>query len=262
MKFDLINFDDLIDVDVLWYELMVLIWEIDGDGLDLKVCSVVFLKFKDMVKMSWKCVEEKLSEDGGGLLCVQCLFYVQDDLIWVIYDFVVCYVYWIQNLFVVEWMLVVVVGGYGCGMFVLGFDIDLLFVLFYKQIFWGEQIVEYIFYMLWDLGFKVGYVIWNIDECICLVKVDMIIWIVVLEVCYIWGDRLLFDELIVCFDKEVVEGISFEFIVVKLKECDECYQCQGMLWYLVELNIKEGKGGLCDFNILFWIVKYYYWVGN
>ena len=49
------------------------------------------------------------------------------------------------------------VGGYGRGTLAPGSDIDLLFILPYKQTPWGEQVTEYILYMLWDLGQKVGH---------------------------------------------------------------------------------------------------------
>ena len=51
-------------------------------------------------------------------------------------------------------MAVVAVGGYGRGTLAPGSDIDLLFLLPYKQTPWGEQIVEYMLYMLWDLGLE------------------------------------------------------------------------------------------------------------
>ena len=51
-------------------------------------------------------------------------------------------------------MAVVATGGYGRGMLAPWSDIDLLFVLPYKQTPWGESVIEYMLYMLWDMGFK------------------------------------------------------------------------------------------------------------
>ncbi len=71
-------------------------------------------------------------------------------------------------------MAIVAVGGYGRGTLAPGSDIDLLFVLPYKQTAWGEAVVEFMLYMLWDMGFKVGHATRNIDECIrqCEVRHD------------------------------------------------------------------------------------------
>lgn len=262
MKLDPTDFNDLIDADALRHELTALTRETGGDGSGPKVRSAILSKLKDTVKTSRKRVEEKLSEDGGGLLCAQRLSHVQDELIRVIYDFAGNHVYRIQNPSAAERMSVVAVGGYGRGTLAPGSDIDLLFVLPYKQTPWGEQIVEYILYMLWDLGFKVGHATRNINECIRLAKADMTIRTAVLEARHIWGDKPLFDELIDRFEKEVVDGTSSEFIAAKLKERDERHQRQGTSRYLVEPNIKEGKGGLRDLNTLFWIAKYHYRVGN
>ena len=59
----------------------------------------------------------------------------------------------------------------------------------YKQTPWGEQIVEYLLYMLWDLGLKVGHATRNIDECIRLSRTDMTIRTSILEARFLWGDE-------------------------------------------------------------------------
>jgi [protein-PII] uridylyltransferase len=222
----------------------------------------VLAELKSAVREGRKIAEERLSEDGGGLLCAQRLSHIQDELIRVIYDFALYHVYRIKNPSAAERMSVIAVGGYGRGTLAPGSDIDLLFVLPYKQTPWGEQVVEYILYMLWDLGFKVGHATRNIDECIRLSKSDMTIRTAILEARYIWGDEPLFEELVKRFDKEVVEGTSSEFIAAKLQERDERHRRQGTSRYLVEPNIKEGKGGLRDLNTLFWIAKYHYQVSS
>ena len=86
-------------------------------------------------------------------------------------------------------MAVVAVGGYGRGTLAPGSDIDLLFLLPYKQTPWGEQIVEYMLYMLWDLGLKVGHATRNIDECMRLSRSDMTIRTAILEARFVWGER-------------------------------------------------------------------------
>ena len=52
-------------------------------------------------------------------------------------------------------------------------DVDLLFLLPYKQTPWGESIAEYILYLLWDLGLKVGHATRTAEQTIRFAKSDM-----------------------------------------------------------------------------------------
>ncbi len=250
----------LIDSDTLRQRLSDLTMDSDGDGSDLKIRAKVLVELKEAMKAGRALAEQRLNEDGGGILCAKRLSYLQDELIRVIYDFALYHVYRITNPSTAERMSVVAVGGYGRGTLAPGSDVDLLFVLPYKQTPWGEQVVEYILYMLWDLGLKVGHATRNIDECIRLSKQDMTIRTAILEARHIWGDEALYNELVQRFNDEVIAGTSSEFIAAKLQERDDRHRRQGTSRYLVEPNIKEGKGGLRDLNTLFWIAKYHYQV--
>ena len=139
-----------------------------------------------------------------------------------------------------------------------GSDIDLLFLLPYKQTPWGEQIVEYMLYMLWDMGLKVGHARRNIEECLRLSRTDITIRTAILEARFLWADQALYDELVIRFDKEVVKNGGAEYVQAKLAERDERHTKAGESRYLVEPNIKDGKGGLRDLHTLFWIGKYFY----
>ncbi|WP_417667922.1 [protein-PII] uridylyltransferase [Roseibium sp.] len=260
MKISQEDLAGLIDADALRQRLTAMTAQTDGDGSDLKIRSKVLAELKTAMKAGREIAQTRLNEDGGGLKCAQRLSHLQDELIRVIYDFALYHVYRIKNPSAAERMSVVAVGGYGRGTLAPGSDVDLLFVLPYKQTPWGEQVVEYILYMLWDLGLKVGHATRNIDECIRLSKQDMTIRTAILEARYIWGDQALYDDLVGRFNTEVIEGSSSEFIAAKLQERDDRHQRQGMSRYLVEPNIKEGKGGLRDLNTLFWIAKYHYQV--
>src|SRR6201994_4993435 len=103
-------------------------------------------------------------------------------------------------------MAIVATGGYGRGVLAAGSDIDLLFLLPYKQTAWGESIAEAILYSLWDTGLKVGHATRSVDECIRQAKADMTIRTAILEARFLFGDRKLFDELVARFDKQVAQG--------------------------------------------------------
>ena len=156
----------------------------------------------------------------------------------------------------------VAVGGYGRGHLAPQSDIDLLFLMPYKQTAWGESVVEYMLYLLWDVGFKVGNATRSVDQCLQLSKQDMTIRTAILEKCFLAGDQDLFNELKSRFAKEIVVGTAREFVDAKLQERNARHARAGDSRYLVEPNIKDGKGGLRDLNSLFWIAKYVYQVEN
>ena len=251
-------FDGLIDSDALRHRLTALTAESDGDGSGTAIRGQVLVELKAAMRDARALAEERLFADGGGTLCAQRLSHVQDEVLRVIYDFAIHHVYRVKNPSSAERMSIVAVGGYGRGTMAPGSDVDLLFLLPYKQTPWGEQVVEYILYMLWDMGLKVGHATRNIEECVRLSRTDMTIRTAILEARHVWGERALTDELVERFDKEVVAGSGPEFIAAKLAERDQRHTRQGASRYLVEPNVKEGKGGLRDLNTLFWISKYFY----
>ena len=57
-----------------------------------------------------------------------------------------------------------------------------------------------------------------------------------------------------------MDGTARQFVTAKLAERDERHEKTGRSRYLVEPNLKEGKGGLRDLNTLFWIARYSYQV--
>jgi len=193
---------------------------------------------------------------GRTLVQAQC--YLMDQIIRTLHDFVLKYVYPATNPTESEHMCIVAVGGYGRGELAPFSDIDLLFVLPYKQTAWGEQVVEYMLYILWDLGLKVGHATRSVDECIRLASQDLTIRTALLEARYLWGDRKLYNELARRFEKDVIDNTGPEFVELKLAERDERHKRLGDSRYVVEPNLKEGKGGLRDLHTLFWIAKYLY----
>lgn len=206
--------------------------------------------------------EERLLRDRHGRRCAELLCLMQDDIIRVLYEFAARHLYPVLNPSEAERMAVVATGGYGRGLLAPGSDIDLLFLLPYKQTAWGESVAEAILYCLWDMGLKVGHATRSIDECIRQAKADMTIRTAILESRFLFGDRKLFDELVVRFDKNVVQGTAAEFVAAKLAERDERHRRAGQSRYLVEPNVKDGKGGLRDLHTLFWIAKYVYRVND
>ena len=155
-----------------------------------------------------------------------------------------------------ERISLVAVGGYGRGEMAPFSDVDLLFLTPYKQTAWGESLIESALYCLWDLKMKVGHSVRTIDDCIRLGKKDSTIRTALLEQRHIWGDADLAQTLNDRLWSELFKGTGPEFVEMKLEERAERHRRQGSTRYLLEPNVKEGKGGLRDLQMLFWIAKY------
>jgi [protein-PII] uridylyltransferase len=199
-----------------------------------------------------------LLRDRHGRRCAERLCAVQDDIIRMVFAAATRHLYGSQVPSSAERMAVVATGGYGRGLMAPESDIDLLFILPYKQTAWGEQVAEAILYCLWDMGLKVGHATRSIDECIRQARADMTIRTAILETRFLTGDKPLYDEMVSRFDLEVVQGTASEFVTAKLAEREERHRRAGQSRYLVEPNVKDGKGGLRDLHTLFWIAKYVY----
>ncbi|WP_421725468.1 [protein-PII] uridylyltransferase [Bauldia sp.] len=247
----------LIDEDALARDLAACADDRPGDlSPDSRQRLIAVLK--DALADGRAEAERRLSIDGRGTLCARRLGRLQDTLIRQIHDFAVTHVYPVENPTSGERMSIVAVGGYGRGTLAPGSDVDLLFLLPYKQTPWGESVVEFILYVLWDMSLKVGHATRSVTECIRLSRSDITIRTSILEARYLWGDKPLYEELVAKFDNDVVKGTGPEYIAAKLAERDERHQAQGASRYLVEPNVKEGKGGLRDLHTLFWIAKYFF----
>src|SRR6516165_5150841 len=196
------------------------------------------------------------TDDGAAVIREQCC--LMDQLIRALFDFVTGEIYPLPNPTSGERLAIVAVGGYGRGELAPYSDIDLLFLLPYKQTPHTEQVVEYLLYLLWDLGLKIGHATRSVEECLRQAKADLTIRTALLEARYLWGEQALFDELKRRFDAEVVKGSAAQFVEGKLAERDLRHKRVGDSRYQLEPNIKEGKGGLRDLHTLFWIAKYIY----
>ncbi len=212
-------------------------------------------RLKDLKQNARNEAQAILLRTGDGRACASGLAQFQDELIKLIYDYSTTYLYRAQNPSSSEHMALVATGGYGRGMMAPGSDVDLLFLLPYKQTAWGENIVETILYFLWDLGYKVGHATRTVDQTMKAAKEDMTIRTALLDSRLVYGEGALFRDMWTRF-MNLVQGSQREFIAAKLKEREERLRRAGISRYRVEPNIKEGKGGLRDLNMLHWLSAY------
>lgn len=200
--------------------------------------------------------KERLESGAGGLETARLLSAVTDEVVRALYDFTTGHVFRVRNPTKGERLSLLAVGGYGRGALAPFSDLDLLFLRPYKQTAHAESVIEFMLYALWDLGFKVGHASRTIDECIRLSREDITIRTSILEARHLAGEEPLAQTLLKRFREEVVRGTGAEFVAAKLKERDERHARAGASRYMVEPNVKEGKGGLRDLHTLFWIARY------
>jgi [protein-PII] uridylyltransferase len=197
-----------------------------------------------------------LEADGDGRRCARSLSIFQDELIRLIYDFTTSHIHRVDNRSSAESMAIVATGGYGRGLMAPYSDVDLLFLLPYKQTPWGESVAEYILYVLWDLGLKVGHATRTAEQTIRFAKSDVMTETTLLDARFILGDVALWQKFETLFREQLLSGRHREFIAAKLAEQDQRHERTGASRYRVEPNIKEGKGGLRDLHTLYWIAKH------
>lgn len=232
----------------------------DNGGDIEKARPAMIERLKQLVAEARDAARRGLEADHRGRRCAAGLSQFQDELTRVLYDYTVAHVYRATNPSDAERMAIVATGGYGRALLAPGSDIDLLFLLPYKQTAWGESVAEYMLYVLWDLGFKVGHATRTVDQCIKM-SADITVRTSMLDARLIHGDAQLYSEFEDRFRNEVVAGTARDFIDAKMEEYDSRHKQTGGSRYRVEPNVKDGKGGLRDLHTLHWLSKYLYGQG-
>ncbi|HEY0959313.1 MAG TPA: [protein-PII] uridylyltransferase [Novosphingobium sp.] len=202
-------------------------------------------------------IARRLSEKPtAGHDCAAAQAFLVDQLVRLIHDHVVDHVYRASNRSSGERLTIMAVGGYGRGEMAPHSDVDIAFLTPIKQTPWCEQVIEAMLYFMWDLSLKIGHSSRSLADMVRMCRSDLTIRTAMLEGRYIWGDQPLFDEARAKFWSEVVAGTEREFVAEKLAERNERHKRLGDSRYVVEPNVKEGKGGLRDLHTLYWIGKY------
>ena len=160
-----------------------------------------------------------------------------------------------------EKLSIISVGGYGRREMAPFSDVDLLFLTPYKMTPWAENVIETVLYLLWDLKLKVGHSSRSIKDCLRLGSDDYTIRTAMLEHRFVCGDINLASQLNEKLWKNLFSGTAKDFISAKLIERENRHEKHGQR-YMVEPNVKEGKGGLRDLQSLYWIAKYVYQTQN
>jgi [protein-PII] uridylyltransferase len=203
-----------------------------------------------------EAIRENLMAAQDGFACARALSDLMDKLVQTVYLVTTQALFSQHSALSSEQLAIIATGGYGRGKMAPGSDVDLLILLPYKKNAWTESVTEAMLYTLWDLKLKIGYATRTVDECLNEARADMTIRTSLLETRFLAGEWTLYNDLTRRFDDELVRLTAPEFIEAKLQEREARVTKAGAYRYLVEPNVKDGKGGLRDLNTLFWITRY------
>lgn len=231
------------------------------DPAGLRVSATVMLKVALTLGRA-EIAERLIQHPSRGLEAAAAQAFLIDQILRLLFDFATTRLYPGAGATTAERLVLMAVGGYGRGEMAPHSDVDIAFLTPSKQSPWAEQVIESMLYALWDLGLKVGHSARSLDEMVRQAKADKTIRTALLEARYVWGDTSLYDEAERRFRAEVQAGSARAYIADKLAERNERHHKMGDSRYVVEPNVKEGKGGLRDLHTLFWIGKYVHNVGS
>ncbi|MEQ7873681.1 [protein-PII] uridylyltransferase [Sphingomonas sp. ASV193] len=199
--------------------------------------------------------ERLAAHPSNGRTAAAAYAFLADQVVRLAFDHAALRLHPTSNPAPAERIALVGVGGTGRGELAPYSDIDLM-LLVGGHGGTTEKVAEALFYQLWDLKLKVGQSVRTVDEAIASAKSDMTIRTALLESRWLWGERPLFDAFEQRFAREIVKGHAAEFVAAKMAERDERHRKMGDSRYVVEPNVKDGKGGLRDLHTLYWIARF------
>ncbi|MEM7508881.1 MAG: nucleotidyltransferase domain-containing protein, partial [Pseudomonadota bacterium] len=209
-----------------------------------------------------RVIQYLLANPHAGLRAARSLAHVTDVAVVGLFHFCSEYLHSQVIRTKGEHIALVAVGGYGRGEMAPFSDVDLLFLTPYKQTPWGESVIEEMLYLLWDLKLKVGHASRSIADCMRYARNDITVRTALLEKRFLCGDKGPFDELDAALWKDLFQSTGPEYVEAKLGEREIRHTRNGGARYMLEPNIKEGKGGLRDLQTLHWVSKYIYHSGT
>ncbi|MEZ5935509.1 MAG: [protein-PII] uridylyltransferase [Alphaproteobacteria bacterium] len=228
------------------------------EGVDPQDSGALLETLKAWLQEHQQALKQRFlaTNDGEAVVYDRCRLI--DALITALLDLATSKLFRLPNPTAGERLALLAVGGYGRAELAPHSDVDLLFLHPYKVTPHTEKLVEFLLYKLWDLGLKVGQATRSIDECLRLAQDDGAVLTSLLEARFLWGDQRLMKELAERFDREIRGNKGIGFVEAKLKERDERHERTGDSRYMLEPNVKEGKGGLRDLHTLFWLGRFLY----
>jgi len=156
----------------------------------------------------------------------------------------------------VDPLAIAATGGFGRGVLAPFSDIDLLFLTRDEPAPGVLRVVEFMLYLLWDLGLKVGHATRSIADCLAEAEKDATTRTSLLDARLLTGDAVLFDAFSSAFEEACHDGSADRYLAAKQAERYQRHGRYGDSPFVVEPNIKEGRGGLRDLQTLYWMARF------
>lgn len=155
---------------------------------------------------------------------------------------------------------IVATGGYGRRQLAFFSDIDILILYENRISSYLRTFLHFCLNHLWDKGFKVGHSVHTARSAVKLAQEDLSVRTALLDSRFLCGDRKIYRNFYKLYRSEVMASGGQNFVEERLAARDQRHVKMGDSRYLVEPNLKEGKGGLRDLQSLFWISRFLYGV--
>ena len=149
----------------------------------------------------------------------------------------------------------IAIGGYGRAELAPYSDVDLLLLYSSSKKEELPPLIEKMLYPLWDLGLEVSCSSRPINECLKMAQSDLQIKTGLIDGRYLDGEYEFFRKLYSLFTKKVLHRTVQKFAEGLAKDLYLRSQKYEDPAYALEPNIKEGEGGLRDFQIGRWIIR-------
>jgi len=152
-------------------------------------------------------------------------------------------------------LALVAVGGYGRGLVGLGSDVDVLFLCDDPEEPYVRALAEGLLYPLWDLGVDIGHVVRGVDETLTLAQQDIRTATTLIDLRPLAGDRALPEELRRGGRKRIFEPRIEGFLDALEQDTAARHRRFGRSLYLLEPEVKLGRGGLRDLDVARWAAR-------
>jgi [protein-PII] uridylyltransferase len=220
-----------------------------GSGLNDQAAAIL----GDALASGRREIARRLAEEpGNGRSAARATAFLHDQLVRLAWDFVCARIVGQQP----AELALVGLGGTGRGEMAPYSDLDIMFLTAKAADEEQQRAAAAMLHLLWELKLRVGHSVRSVAELISLAKTDLTVRTALLEARWLWADENVFDAAMRRFRKQVVAGTAAEFVAAKLVERDARHVRMGDSRYVVEPNVKDGKGGLRDLHTLYWIGKY------
>ena len=150
---------------------------------------------------------------------------------------------------------IIALGGYGRKEQCVHSDVDLLFLFENSVPDTAEALIQEMVYPLWDVGLDVGHATRSVAECAEISRTDIEAFTAHLDARFVCGMSPLYTRLMIHLRENIIDKQSDDLISWLIQTNTLRHKHFGDSAYLLEPNLKEGRGGLRDYHTIRWIAK-------